>query len=215
MKLVGPWLSGYTRRVGITLRLLNIEFEHLPYHAYAQKALVRQFSPMGRVPALVLDDGDVLIDSGAIVDYLDSLVTDEQRLLPDVGLERKRAMHLLAFATACYDKLARYCDEMMLRPVELRIADIQAGYEEQLLIGFGVLDRAERMPWLLGEKISQADVMTVVAYQSACVVMPASVNAARFPGLAALSDAAMSLSAFNQTLPTAEELAASGIGTPG
>ena len=213
MKLVGPWLSGYTRRVGITLRLLNFEFEHLPYHAYAQKELVRQFSPMGRVPALVLDAGEVLIDSNAIVDYLDSLNAQEQRLIPGAGAERKRVMHLLAYACACYDKLARYCDELMLRPREHQIKEIQSGYEEQLLIGLHVLDTEERSPWFLGEKISQADVMTVVAYQSASVVIPGSVNATRFPSLAALSDLAMSLPAFNQTLPTASELAASGIGT--
>jgi glutathione S-transferase len=49
MKLIGPWFSGYTRRVGITLKLLGIPFEHLPYHAYEQQDLIRPFSPMVKV----------------------------------------------------------------------------------------------------------------------------------------------------------------------
>ena len=73
MQLVGPWLSDYTRRVGVTLNLLKIPFGHLPYHAYKRREHVSAFSPMMRVPALRLDDGQVLIDSAAIVDYLDSL----------------------------------------------------------------------------------------------------------------------------------------------
>jgi len=53
MKLIGPWFSGYTRRVGVTLNLLGISFEHLPNHAYEQQELIRPFSPMVKVPALV------------------------------------------------------------------------------------------------------------------------------------------------------------------
>ncbi|TKC79191.1 glutathione S-transferase family protein [Trinickia terrae] len=211
MKLVGPWLSGYTRRVGTTLKLLNLPFEHLPYHAYQQRERVKAFSPMMRVPALELDDGQVLIDSSAIVDYLDSLVPPEQRLMPAGGPERVRALQLAGYAMACYDKLARYCDELMLRPEAYRLAHLQAGYEEQLLIGLGVLNAAHAQPWFLGPRISQADVMAVIAFQSAAVVLPHAVNNEAFPQLAALAHHAMQLPAFSSTLPDLSDLQASGL----
>ncbi|RQR55750.1 glutathione S-transferase family protein [Burkholderia sp. Bp9140] len=211
MKLVGPWLSGYTRRVGVTLNLLNIAFEHLPYHAYLQPERVSAFSPMKRVPALQLDDGQVLIDSSAIVDYLDSLVPPDRHLMPAGGPSRVHAMQLVSYATACYDKLARYCDELMLRPESFRLAHLQAGYQEQMQIGFGILNDTRAAPWMLGAHISQADIMTVVAFQSAMVVVPHAVNSAAFPELAALAQRAMQLTAFSSTLPDPDDLQASGL----
>ncbi|VWB60588.1 glutathione S-transferase domain-containing protein [Burkholderia lata] len=211
MKLVGPWLSGYTRRVGITLNLLNIAFEHLPYHAYLQPERVAAYSPMKRVPALQLDDGQVLIDSAAIVDYLDSLVAPARRLLPEAGPERVQAMQFVGYASACYDKLARYCDELMLRPEAYRLAHLLTGYREQMKIGFDVLDSVSARPWLLGERVSQADVMTVIAFQGAATVMPDMVNGDAFPRLAALAQHAMQSTAFSSTLPDLNDLKASGL----
>ena len=46
MKLVGPWISGFTRRTGITMKLLGIPFEHLDLNAYTEKEAVRRYSPM-------------------------------------------------------------------------------------------------------------------------------------------------------------------------
>ncbi|MEM5314647.1 glutathione S-transferase family protein [Paraburkholderia sp. JHI869] len=211
MKLVGPWFSGYTRRVGITLKLLKLPFEHLPYHAYREAERVRAFSPMVRVPALQLDDAQVLIDSSAIVDYLDSLVPLDQRLMPASGPERVRALQLVGYGCACYDKLARYCDELMLRPEAHRLAHLQTGYREQMESGFRVLEAAQADPWLLGARISQADIMAVVAFQSASVVIPRTFNSASFPRLAALVDQAMQLTAFSSTLPDLADLQASGL----
>lgn len=211
MKLVGPWVSGYTRRVGITLRLLKLPFEHLPYHAYREAERVKAFSPMARVPALQLDDGQVLIDSNAIVDYLDSIVPADQRLMPASGPERVRAMQLVGYASACYDKLARYCDELMLRPEAHRLAHLQAGYREQMESGFHVLEASHADPWLLGARISQADIMAVVAFQSASVIMPRTFDSESFPRLAALAQQAMQFTAFSSTLPDLGDLQASGL----
>src|SRR6202022_3419240 len=94
MKLVGPWLSGFTRRTGITMKLLGIPFEHLNLNAYAQKEEVRRYSPMGKVPALVLDSGEVLIDSAGIIDVLQEMVGPEEALIPPSGPARFRALKL-------------------------------------------------------------------------------------------------------------------------
>ena len=39
---------------------------------------MRGHNPLGRIPALVLDDGETLIDSGAIVDHLDETYGGER-----------------------------------------------------------------------------------------------------------------------------------------
>ncbi|MCA6224144.1 MAG: glutathione S-transferase family protein, partial [Phenylobacterium sp.] len=85
MELVGPWFSPFTRRVGITLNLLGIDFRHNALHAFEEKERVKSFNPMGKVPILVLEDGETLIDSSAIADYLDERVGPDRALLPSSG----------------------------------------------------------------------------------------------------------------------------------
>ena len=85
MKLVGPWLSGFTRRTAITMKLLEIPFEHLNLNSYVNKEEVRYYSPMGKVPALVLDNGEVLIDSAGIIDLLYEMAGRDKALIPPSG----------------------------------------------------------------------------------------------------------------------------------
>jgi glutathione S-transferase len=85
MKLVGPYISGFTRRTAITMKMLGIPFEHLDLNAYTDKEKVRRYSPMGKVPALVLDNGEVLIDSAGIIDMLHERVGPEKAAFPSWG----------------------------------------------------------------------------------------------------------------------------------
>lgn len=54
-------------------------------------------NPLGKVPALRLDDGTVLADSPVICAYLDSL-HDGEKLIPPDGPARWRALHLEGLA---------------------------------------------------------------------------------------------------------------------
>jgi glutathione S-transferase len=58
MTLVGRYRSPFTRRVAITLRLLEIEYEHRPYTAWSNLTEVRAVNPVGRIPALILGSGE-------------------------------------------------------------------------------------------------------------------------------------------------------------
>jgi glutathione S-transferase len=201
MKLVGPWFSGFTRRVGITLKLLGMPFEHLPYHAYDQKEQVRLFSPMGKVPALVLDDGTILYDSGSIIEYLHEQAGPERALLADKGEQRRDAQQFIGIATAIYGKLSSIYDET-LRPPEHQIASIVDGLREQALAGFRMIEERAGDGWLVGGALSQADVMVVITWQSASLaIMRDVVNAEAFPKLAKLAARAMEIEAFSSTLP--------------
>jgi glutathione S-transferase len=71
MQLIGVNRSPYTRRVAITLKLYGVSFEQRDLSGFGNRAEVRAANPLGRIPALVLDDGETLIDSGAIIDHLD------------------------------------------------------------------------------------------------------------------------------------------------
>ena len=67
MVLIGRYRSPFTRRVAISMRLLGIAYEHRPHTAWRNLQEVRAVNPVGRVPALILDSGEGLFDSSAIL----------------------------------------------------------------------------------------------------------------------------------------------------
>ena len=71
MILIGQYDSPFTRRVAIGLTLYGIAFEQRPWSVFSDADRIRPYNPLTRVPTLILDDGDVLIESGAIIDYVD------------------------------------------------------------------------------------------------------------------------------------------------
>ena len=94
MILIGQYDSPFVRRVAIALTLYGLAFEHKPWSTFGDAEKIRPYNPLTRVPTLVLDDGDVLIDSTAIIDYLDSLVPAEKRMFPSAEPERHRDRYL-------------------------------------------------------------------------------------------------------------------------
>ena len=104
MKLIGRYDSPYVRRVGVSLHVLGQNFEHLPLSPFSQAAEFRKFSAIGRMPVLLLDSGETLIESAAILDYLDQLCGPDRALLPAAGGQRRACLRRLASATAACDK---------------------------------------------------------------------------------------------------------------
>ena len=70
MILVGQYDSPFVRRVAVSLHLLGFGYEHRPWSVFSDADRVATVNPLCRVPVLLLDDGEVLIESGAILDHL-------------------------------------------------------------------------------------------------------------------------------------------------
>ena len=82
MLLIGVNRSPFTRRVAITLIIYGIPFGSARSPASATAPMYAAGNPLGRIPALVLDSGETLIDSGAIVDHLDEVYGRDRPLAP-------------------------------------------------------------------------------------------------------------------------------------
>ena len=104
MILIGQYDSPFVRRVGIALSLYGLPFEHRPWSTFGDADQIRPYNPLTRVPTLVLDDGEVLIESHAILDHLDSLVPAERAMFPRIEPDRRRALKVAALATGLADK---------------------------------------------------------------------------------------------------------------
>ena len=94
--LYGKYLSPYVRRVGVSLHVLGISFERSIISAIDDEGKREAVNPVGRVPALQLETGEILVDSAAILDHYDEMVGPKLALVPAKGDGRRAALQLLA-----------------------------------------------------------------------------------------------------------------------
>lgn len=74
VKLFGSQTSPYVRKVRITLLEKGLDCEFIIESPADPQSQVARLNPLGKVPLLQLDDGQVLFDSPMIVEYLDSFI---------------------------------------------------------------------------------------------------------------------------------------------
>src|SRR5580658_8584748 len=191
MLLIGMYDSPYVRRVAISMKLCEIAFEHGDWSVGADFEKIRRYNPLVRVPTLVLDDGEVLLDSAALLDYLDELIGPQRALLPRVGRERRTALRLMALALGAADKAREQVYERAFRPPEKRHEPWLARCRTQMHGALSELERhaAERGAgrWLLGERLTQADITTVCAFTFLTEALALSAHTAPYPALRALA----------------------------
>jgi glutathione S-transferase len=167
MILIGMFDSPFTRRVAISATLLGIPFEHRNWSVGKDFERIREYNPLGRVPALVLDDGETLVESAMILDHLDQMAGPARALLPVSGDARRKAQHLIALATGAADKGIHIVIERAFRPEEKRHAPWTERCRVQVHGALVELDRlcaaAGDSAWLVGDAITQADI-TLACY---------------------------------------------------
>lgn len=202
MLLIGRNLSPYSRRVAIAMTMLDVphEREYLSVTANPQRGL--EVNPVGRVPVLQLDDGEKLIESGAILDYLMELVGPAKSLIPPHGRPRRDCLQVMAIASGTLDKAVAAIYEKNRRPAE----KVHEPWRQHLLTqvsgGLKALEaRAAALPadttgWLLGDHISMADITLGVMMSFLGVMLPDVAPAKSYPALARLQQRCEALPAF-------------------
>ena len=73
MKLIGSLTSPYVRKVRIMLAEKKIDAKWEEENVWSDATQIGRSNPLGKVPCLVLDDGEAIFDSRVIVEYLDTL----------------------------------------------------------------------------------------------------------------------------------------------
>jgi maleylpyruvate isomerase len=102
MKLHGFFRSAAAQRVRIALNLKGLSVDHVPHHLPKGEHKAPGFvalNPQGLVPALELDDGTILTQSLAIIEWLDEKYP-EPPLLPKDPILRAKA-RAFALVVAC------------------------------------------------------------------------------------------------------------------
>jgi glutathione S-transferase len=195
MILIGMFDSPFVRRVAVSMKLLGVEFEHRNWSVGKDFERIRQYNPLGRVPTLVLPDGEALIESSAILDFLDDRAGPERALLPRSGKDRRDALRLMAVATGAAEKGVAQVYETVFRPPEKRFSPWTDRCAAQMHAALAELDRVSRERlsgpgaggWLIGDRLSQADITATCVYTFLGDALAINRAGAAYPALAAIA----------------------------
>jgi glutathione S-transferase len=142
MKLYYSPTSPYVRKVLITAIELGLRerIEIVPVHVSPVEPsnALNQANPIGKIPALIADDGTELYDSAVICEYLDSL--QGARLFPASGSARWQVLRQHALADGIIDAAVLLRYETWLRPAELRWKEWADGQTSKIERGLDVLE---------------------------------------------------------------------------
>jgi glutathione S-transferase len=198
MILIGQYDSPYTRRVAVSLCVLGFTFEHDTRSVFGDFDSMRTVNPLGRVPSLVLPDGTALIDSAAILDWLDQTVGPERALLPPNGPARQQALQRIALATGTIDKVMASAYERLIRPAPFRWSDWTARCRTQAEGGIAALAAHS---WPADGPMDQPCITTACMIRYIRLADPDLLPPGRYPSLDALSRRCEALPAFQATYP--------------
>jgi maleylpyruvate isomerase len=204
VKLYSYFRSSAAYRARIALNLKGIAFETIPVHlikdgGHNKRPEFRAINPQMRVPVLVTPDGETLLQSLAIIEYLEE-THPEPALLPKdpVGRAKVRA---LAELIACdihplnNTSPLRYLKNTMHQEQSA----IDAWYHHWVIEGFAALETLITPgPYACGAAVTIADVCLVPQVANARRLK---VPLERFPKIVAVDAACLALPAFDRARP--------------
>jgi glutathione S-transferase len=150
---------------------------------WAKETDLPQDNPLGKVPVLILDNGEVLFDSPVICEYLDSLHSGP-KLIPPAGPERWSALRLAALADGIVDAGAALKAELGLRPVETRWPAWSDRQMDKVRRGLDAMER-EVADWGDAFRIGQIGAISALGFLTFRQILD---WRAGYPGLARWAD---------------------------
>lgn len=200
MKLFGTHTSPYVRKVRVVALEKHIDFEFITEGAVGESALVVQHNPLGKIPALALDDGFNLFDSPVIVDYLDD-ISPVGHLFPDNVRERALVKRWEALADGMLDAAVLVFMENRRPENERSPAWIekQMGKVERSLAFLS--QELGKKSYCMGDSMTLADVAVGCALFWLAFRFPELDWQKRYPNLHALAEKLGQRKSFQETIP--------------
>lgn len=205
MQLYSYFRSSASYRVRIALALKGLSFETVPIHLVKGKHLEVGFmsvNPQGRVPALRVDDNEVLIQSLAIIEYLDE-THPQPPLLPADPLLRARIRAVTLIVAMDIHPLGNTGPRnYMLNELKLTSEAVDSWTRNWIEKGFSTIEQMiAPSPYAFGTHPTLADVFLVPQVFNA---RRYKVEMARFPKIAAADEACRAHTAFAAAAPAAQ-----------
>ena len=181
------------------MRLYELPFEHRPWSTFGDGDKVAPYNPLRRVPTLVLASGEVLIESTAILDYLDEWVGPGKAMIAARGPERRHVQKICALAMGLGDKAVSLIYERALRKKPSKMWVERC--EEQIGSVLDVLEKERatvNTPYWFGTRIGHADIAVACVLRFTSEAHPQLFDRARYPVLSAYAAACEALPPFQE-----------------
>ncbi len=200
MKLVTSLTSPYGRKVRVVLLEKKIPFQLQVENPWLPDSPVPGLNPLGKVPVLVLEDGEAVFDSRVIVEYLDH-VSPVAHLIPTEPKSRMVVRGVEALADGVSDAaVAVYLEKK--RVPEQQSRDWLTLQEKTLFRGLEALSEAlGENPWYLGNSMTLADVACGCMLGYLGLRFPEIDWRTAHPNLAKLADKLATRASFKETVP--------------
>ena len=202
MKLFGTYTSPYVRKVRVVLAEKKLDYQFVLEDVGAADTKIQEVNPLGKVPCLVMDDGDAIYDSSVIVEYLDTL-SPVGKLIPATGRERVEVRRWEALADGVMDAAILVRLEQTKRPakqqsarwIKLQMSKVEAGLK-------AMAAELGDKPFCNGNQYSLADIAVVCALGWLALRFPQIDWRETYPNLAKLCDKLSERASFKDTQPT-------------
>ncbi|MFM0285562.1 glutathione S-transferase N-terminal domain-containing protein [Paraburkholderia megapolitana] len=119
MKLIGSLASPFVRKARIVLAEKKIDYKLVLENVWAPDTTIHTFNPIGKVPCLIMEDGEAVFDSRVICEYVDTL-SPVGKLIPQSGRERVEVRCWEALADGILEAAVLIRLENVLRPADRR-----------------------------------------------------------------------------------------------
>ncbi|MEL7346887.1 MAG: glutathione S-transferase family protein [Pseudomonadota bacterium] len=172
MILVGQYDSPFVRRVAIALHEYGLPFERRSLSVFKDFDAMLALNPAGKVPSLVLETGETLFDSCAIIDFLDGEAPPAHRLAPADQPARRRVLQLEVMGITLAEKTYERGIERNRRAPTTRDPAWAARLERQILSLSTWLEAEAAGGWFHGDRFTRADLAVAVAVQYRDRVVP-------------------------------------------
>lgn len=188
MRLIGMLDSPFVRRTAISFEYLGVPFEHESVSVFSTFAKFKGINPVVKAPTLVCDDGEVLMESSLILQFVEMAHAKTGALWSRDPLQLQHETRAVGLALAACEKAAQYLYERNLRPADLQYAAWLERVEGQLLAACAGLEaQFQEHPQLVKAGFSQAIIASAVAWQFVQSLLAELVPASKHPKLVALS----------------------------
>lgn len=205
MILVGQFDSPFVRRVAVTLHHYHMPYERNPLSVFRNVEEMQKLNPLVRVPALILQTGETLIDSGAIIDYLDEQAGPARALTPAHGPERRKVMQAVALAAGTAEKVVALFFERLFHNDKQINRDFEKRMIAQIHAALDKLEHDCGGPWFFDEKMTQADITTGCMIGHMKLRVPELFPSDKYPKLHALALHCETKEDFVKARPGADE----------
>jgi glutathione S-transferase len=187
--LIGQYDSPFVRRVAVAMGLYGMPFEHRPWSVFSDADKVAPFNPLLRVPTLVLDSGETVIESAWILDSLDEQAGPAKALIPGEGPARREALKICALGTGLGDKAVALVYERVLHKEKSEVWAGRCKTQIEAVLDALESDRASRHgAFWFGDAIGHADIAVACALRFAREAHPDVFAGDRWPMLIAHAD---------------------------